>query len=63
MTVQYADLREKWEQDPEFQKEFEAVRPEFGLARQLIEAQARAGLSQTRPGSTYGHEPTNRRSS
>lgn len=62
MTVQYADLRKKWKQDPEFRKEFQAVRPEFGLARQLIEARARAGLSQ-RPGSTYGHEPTNRRSS
>lgn len=46
MTIQYADLRKKWKQDPEFQKEFEAVRPEFRLARQLIEARAKAGLSQ-----------------
>lgn len=46
MTIQYAGLRKKWKQDPEFQKEFEAVRPEFGLARQLIEARTRAGLGQ-----------------
>ena len=46
MTIQYAHLRKKWKQDPEFQKEFEAVRPEFRLARQLIEARAKAGLSQ-----------------
>lgn len=46
MTIQYAGLRKKWKQDPEFQKEFEAVRPEFRLARQLIEARTRSGLSQ-----------------
>ena len=46
MTIQYAGLRKKWKQDPEFQKEFEAVRPEFRLARRLIEARTRAGLSQ-----------------
>ena len=46
MTIRYAGLRKKWKQDPEFQKEFEAVRPEFRLARQLIEARTRAGLSQ-----------------
>ena len=46
MTIQYAELRKRWKQDPEFQREFEALRPEFKLARQLIEARTRAGLSQ-----------------
>ncbi|HJO57403.1 MAG TPA: helix-turn-helix transcriptional regulator [Nitrospinaceae bacterium] len=39
-------LRKKWMQDPEFQKEYEALEPEFALARTLIEARANAGLTQ-----------------
>ena len=33
--------------DPEFRKEFEALGPEFKLARELIDARTRAGLSQS----------------
>lgn len=47
MTIPYADLRRKWEKDPEFQKESEAIKPEFELARRLIEARVKAGLSQS----------------
>ncbi len=47
MTTPYAELRMKWKADPEFRKEIEALRPEFKLARALIEARARAGLSQS----------------
>ena len=38
MTIPFAELRKKWKKDPEFQKEYEALKPEFKLARELIEA-------------------------
>lgn len=47
MTIPFAELRKKWKKDPEFQKEYEALKPEFKLARELIEARAKAGLSQS----------------
>ena len=47
MTIPYARLRRKWKADPEFGVEFEALRPEFELARALIDARSRAGLSQS----------------
>ena len=46
MTIPYADLRERWRAEPEFRKEFEALRPEFRRARKLIEARTNANLSQ-----------------
>ena len=41
-----AELKKKWQRDPEFQREYEALKPEFALARQMIAARGRAGLSQ-----------------
>ena len=35
MTIPYGDLRKQWKEDPEFRKEFEALEPEFRLARAL----------------------------
>ncbi len=32
--------------DPAFRKEYDALEPEFAVARQLIEARTRAGLTQ-----------------
>lgn len=46
MTVGFDELRKKWHDDPEFRKEYDARRPEFELARELIEARTAAGLSQ-----------------
>ena len=40
------ELKKKWMQDPEFRKEYEALEPEFALARTLIEARINAGLTQ-----------------
>ena len=34
MTIPFAELRKKWKKDPEFRKEYEALKPEFKLARQ-----------------------------
>lgn len=40
------ELKKKWMQNPTFQKEYEALEPEFALARTLIEARTNAGLTQ-----------------
>ena len=59
MTIPYAHLQRKWEKDPEFQKEFEALAPEFALARELIEARIKAGLSQSEVAARMGtSQPT-----
>lgn len=54
MTIPYAELRRKWKTDPEFGKELEALGAEFELARALIEARARVGLSQSEVAARMG---------
>ncbi len=46
MTIPFNELRKKWRQDPKFIEEYEAIEPEFELARELIMARTKAGLSQ-----------------
>ena len=46
MTIPFSQLRKKWRKDPKYLREFEALNPEFALARGLIEARAEAGLTQ-----------------
>lgn len=46
MTVPFSALRDEWMQDPAFRAEYEALAPEFALAKALIEARANAGLTQ-----------------
>ena len=41
------DLHRGWLKDPKYSAEYESLGEEFQLARTLIEARARAGLSQT----------------
>jgi transcriptional regulator with XRE-family HTH domain len=41
------DLHEEWMKSPEYRAEFDALQDEFAIARSLIEARTRAGLSQT----------------
>ncbi len=47
MTLSYDDLRKKWNRDPQFRRELEALDPEFMLARELIKARTNAGMSQS----------------
>ena len=54
MTIPYAELRRQWKADPKFGKELEALGPEFELARALIEARAKAGLSQSEVAARMG---------
>ena len=41
------DLHRDWMKNPKYKGEYEALGKEFQLARTLIEARTRAGLSQT----------------
>ena len=59
MTIPYGDLRKQWKEDPGFRKELEALEPEFRLARVLIEARARTGMSQSEVAAQMGtSQPT-----
>ena len=46
MTIPFRELKRRWMEDPAFRKEYDALEPEFAVARQLIEARTRAGLTQ-----------------
>ena len=41
-----AELHERWSQDPEYREAYEQLGPEYEVARALIEARTRAGLTQ-----------------
>ena len=41
-----ATLHRRWSKDPEYQAVYAAAEPEFALARKLIEARLKSGLSQ-----------------
>ena len=46
MSIPFSKLKNRWLKDPEFRKEYEALDEEFALARALIEARTKAGLTQ-----------------
>ncbi len=46
MTIPFDSLKDEWMRDPAFRAEYDALAPEFTLARALIEARANAGLTQ-----------------
>lgn len=39
-------LHERWSEDPEYRSAYNELRPEFKIARMLIDARAQAGLTQ-----------------
>ena len=41
-----SDLNKKWRRDPAYRANYDALGPEFELARAVIEARTRAGLTQ-----------------
>lgn len=41
------ELKSQWLADPAFSQAYEAIEPEFNLAKTLIEARVRLGISQT----------------
>lgn len=46
MGKRLTELKEEWLQDPEMAAQYEAQAPEYALARELIGARNRAGLTQ-----------------
>lgn len=44
--IKVYDLQKKWMQDPEYRRDYDKLEEEFSLAAALIEARARAGLTQ-----------------
>ncbi len=57
MTTAFDELRKRWRDDPNFRKEYDALKPEFRLARELIEARTAAGLSQGEVANRMGTSP------
>ena len=47
MTFPFSELRKEWRKHSEYLGEFEAFEPEFRLVREIIEARAAAGLTQS----------------
>lgn len=45
-TLPFHKLKARWMKDPAFRAEYKALAPEFALARALIKARAKAGLTQ-----------------
>ena len=52
--TELAELKARLLEDPETRKEYEAQAPEFALARELIAARTRAGLSQAEVAARMG---------
>jgi transcriptional regulator with XRE-family HTH domain len=46
-VTKVSDLHRKWSEDPAYKAAYEALANEYANARKLIQARARAGLSQT----------------
>lgn len=44
--MDFKDIKNKWMKDPEFVEEYEALAPEFAVARTLISARSQAGMTQ-----------------
>jgi ribosome-binding protein aMBF1 (putative translation factor) len=44
--LSFSKLSDQWFKDPEFVREYDALEEEFILARALIEARSKAGLTQ-----------------
>ncbi len=53
-TIPANALFELWREDPEYVAEYERLKPEFELARQVIASRVRAGLSQSELASRMG---------
>lgn len=53
-TVPFEEMAARWRKDPGFQAEYDALEEEFSLAHALIEARARAGLTQEQVAARMG---------
>lgn len=54
MATKAKTLFKKWNEDPEYRKEYESLAGEFSRARALIDARTRAGLTQAQVAKRMG---------
>lgn len=45
-TIPFKTIAEEWKKNPEYRQEYESLKCEFEVARELIQARARAHLTQ-----------------
>lgn len=45
-AIPFEELHREWMKDPEFRREYEALEPEFQIARQMIGARLKRKMSQ-----------------
>jgi DNA-binding XRE family transcriptional regulator len=45
-TIPFDEITKEWKKDPVFRQEYDKLKPEFELARELIRARVRAHLTQ-----------------
>ena len=45
-TIPFKIMTDEWKKNPEYQKEYDNLKTEFEVARELIQARARAHLTQ-----------------
>lgn len=57
--TEFQDLHAKWlKEDPAYAAEYQAMEPEFALARELIRARAAAGMTQADVAARMGTKQT-----
>lgn len=44
--TKFSDIKKRWMRDTAFRREYDALEEEFAIARELIRARTRAGLTQ-----------------
>jgi len=54
MTISFKTIKREWMKDRAFRAAYDALAPEFALARSLIEARGKAGLTQAQVAKRMG---------
>jgi DNA-binding XRE family transcriptional regulator len=54
MTIPFRTLKDEWMKEPAFRAEYERLAPEFALARALIKARIKAGMTQAQVAKRMG---------
>lgn len=52
--TKFADIKKRWSNDPAFQREYDALQEEFDITLELLQARARAGLTQAQVAERMG---------
>ena len=52
--TKFSDIKKRWMRDPAFRREYDSLEEEFAIARELIRARIRAGLTQAQVAKRMG---------